>query len=193
MKKLKTFLVGLVAVLSGCARSAPQDKDLAMKWNQEVFWSLGEKSLEGGRVDFSIYENKVVIVVNVASKCGFTGQYKGLQEIYEEYKDDGLVILGFPSNEFGGQEPGSNQEIRSFCTKNYGVTFPMFSKVQTAPGESQSPVYEFLGVVTGKLPGWNFGKYLIRRDGKSVTFFDSMTSPYSDSFKKSVEDAIVEL
>ena len=106
-------------------------------------------------------------MVNVASKCGYTPQYKGLQALYTELAPKGFVILGFPSNDFGGQEPGTAEEIKSFCELNYGVTFPLFSKVVTKAGADQSPIYTWLGQ-TGNLPKWNFSKYLIDKDGKVI-------------------------
>jgi len=187
MKYLKTAVLVLFTVLIGCGRSASPDNESLMKWDGKTFYSLSANLLRGEKVNFSEYESKLILVVNVASKCGFTGQYKGLQEIYEKYNDRGLVVLGFPSNEFGGQEPGNSKQIESFCSKNYGVTFPVFSKIQTATGDGQSAVYHFLGTKTGKLPGWNFCKYLIERDGQTVTFFSSMTSPNSDSFLSLLE------
>ncbi len=187
MKYLKTAFLGLFTVFIGCGRSASPDNETLMKWDGKTFYSLSADLLTGEKVNFSEYESKLILVVNVASKCGFTGQYKGLQDIYKKYNDRGLVVLGFPSNEFGGQEPGNSKEIESFCSKNYGVTFPVFSKIQTATGDGQSAVYDFLGTKTGKLPGWNFCKYLIERDGQTVTFFSSMTSPNSDSFLSLLE------
>ena len=135
------------------------------------------------------YEGKVALVVNTASKCGFTPQYKGLQALYSELSPRGFVILGFPSNDFGGQEPGTSEEIKQFCELNYKVTFPMFSKVVTKAGPDQSPIYSWLGQ-TGNLPKWNFSKYLIGKDGKVVAFFPSNVTPESPELRQAIEAAL---
>ena len=122
------------------------------------------------------YQGKVLLVVNTASKCGYTPQYEGLEALYRRYRDKGLVVLGFPSNDFGGQEPGSNQEIASFCQINYGVSFPMFDK-SGVTARNANPFYAQLGKRTGKFPGWNFHKYLIDRSGNTVTSFDTIVEP----------------
>lgn len=126
------------------------------------------------------YRGKVLLIVNVASKCGFTPQYKGLQKLYETYKDRGLEILGFPSNQFLGQEPGSNEEIQSFCQVNYGVSFPVFAKIDVN-GASAHPLYQYLtkeapGILGGAIK-WNFTKFLVDRDGKIVKRFAPNTEP----------------
>ena len=122
------------------------------------------------------YEGKVLLVVNTASQCGFTPQYEGLEKLYRRYRDRGLVILGFPSNDFGGQEPGSNKEIAQFCQANYGVSFPMFSKTAVA-GTRAHPFYAMLAARTGSRPGWNFHKYLVDRNGERVTAFQTEIEP----------------
>jgi glutathione peroxidase len=136
------------------------------------------------------FEGKTILVVNVASKCGYTPQYEDLEKVWKEFKDRGLVVIGFPCNDFGGQEPGSSSEIREFCTKNYGVTFPMMSMVQTKAGAGQSEIYAFLSAATGKLPSWNFGKYLVGRDGKPVAFYGSGVNPTGDELRKAIEQAL---
>jgi glutathione peroxidase len=128
-------------------------------------------------------------VVNVASQCGLTPQYAGLQKLYDELKDKGFVILGFPSNDFGGQEPGTSEEIAGFCKKNYGVTFPLFSKLVTKAGPDQSPIYGYLGK-TGSLPTWNFAKYLLDRDGRVVQFFNSKVTPEDPELRAAIDAAL---
>jgi glutathione peroxidase len=125
----------------------------------------------------------------VASQCGLTPQYAGLQKLYDELKDKGFVVLGFPSNDFGGQEPGSAAEIAQFCRLTYGVTFPMYSKVVTRAGAEQSPVYAFLGA-GGTLPQWNFGKYLVGKDGKVVAYFPSKVAPGSKELRDAIDAAL---
>ena len=131
------------------------------------------------------HAGKVVLVVNTASECGYTPQYKGLQALHERYKSRGLVILGFPSNDFGKQEPGSNKEIAEFCDRTYAVKFEMFGKTSVGPGGS--PLFDALAKASGERPKWNFSKYLIARDGKTVSFFPSKVDPESREFIASVE------
>jgi glutathione peroxidase len=131
----------------------------------------------------------VTLVVNVASQCGFTPQYKGLEALHEELSGKGFAVLGFPSNEFGGQEPGSPEEIQEFCKKNYGVSFPMFSKLVTKPGPDQSPLYAFL-TKGGQAPAWNFSKYVVGKDGKVVSFFPSKVAPDSKELRDAIESAL---
>jgi glutathione peroxidase len=121
------------------------------------------------------FQGKVVLVVNTASECGYTPQYEELEALYRRYRDRGLVVLGFPANDFGGQEPGSNGQIASFCEVNYGVSFPMFAKSSVAPGAN--PLYEVLAKRTGQRPQWNFHKYLIDRSGEKVLSFASAVEP----------------
>ncbi len=135
------------------------------------------------------YSGKVVVVVNTASYCGFTSQYKGLEALYARYQDRGLVVLGFPSNDFGSQEPGSNQEIASFCSSTFGVKFPMFTKtrVSKSAGSDVNPLYADLRKVTGSAPRWNFHKYVIARDGTTVESYSALTAPDDKSFIRSLE------
>ena len=141
-------------------------------------YAIQTNTLEGQPAPLSVYAGKVALVVNVASKCGNTPQYTALEALSTRYADRGLVVLGFPSNEFGGQEPGTTAEIRSFCSLTYGVTFPMFEKSVTKPGPGQSPVFTFL-TAGGAAPTWNFGKYLVDRDGQLVKYFASKVLPDS--------------
>ena len=133
-------------------------------------------SISGGELPLTTYRDKVVLVVNTASKCGLTPQYEGLEKLYSDYKDKGLVVLGFPSNDFGAQEPGSNKEIAKFCEVNYGVSFPMFGKTSVAKG-AVNPFYAKLAKATGTAPGWNFHKYLVDRNGERVTAFQTEIEP----------------
>jgi glutathione peroxidase len=147
------------------------------------------ESLLGDKEDLCQYAGKVVLVVNTASYCGYTPQYKGLQALNEKYKSRGLVILGFPSNDFGQQEPGSAKEIADFCDRTYAVKFPMFSKtsVKEAGG---SAVFDGLAKATGQRPKWNFHKYLIGRDGTTVASFASKVEPESAEFTAKVEELL---
>ena len=135
------------------------------------------------------YAGKVILVVNTASKCGNTPQYDGLERLYEEYQDQGLVVLGFPSNDFFGQEPGTEQEIQEFCRLTYGVRFPMFEKVTVKEGDAH-PFFDQLAAAAGTYPTWNFHKYLIGRDGRLIAEFSPRTQPYDDKLVSSIKDAL---
>jgi len=137
------------------------------------------------------YQGKVVLIVNTASYCGFTGQYDGLEKLYSQYKDKGLVILGFPSNDFGKQEPGSNKEIADFCHNTYGVKFPMFAK-SSVTGPNANPLFKHLIEQTGTKPRWNFYKYLVDRQGNVVDAYSSMTSPSSSKLVAQLEKLLQE-
>jgi len=152
------------------------------------FYQLKAKSLSGKEVSMKDYAGKVVLIVNTASKCGFTPQYEGLEKLYKEYKDKGLVILGFPCNQFGNQEPGTAEDISKFCTLNYNVDFPMFMKIDVN-GEKADPIYKYL---KDELPGtsgneikWNFTKFLLDRKGMPVKRYDSKVKP--DEITKDIE------
>ncbi len=155
----------------------------------DSFYAMKTTTLAGQPADLAQYDGKVALVVNVASQCGFTPQYAGLQKLYDELKDKGFVVLGFPSNDFGAQEPGTPDEIASFCKKNYGVTFPLFSKLVTKAGPEQSPIYGYLGK-TGSLPSWNFAKYLVDKNGKVVQFFNSKVTPDSPELRSAIDKAL---
>ncbi len=135
------------------------------------------------------YAGKVVLVVNTASYCGFTGQYEGLEALYAKYQPNGLVILGFPSNDFGKQEPGTNKEIADFCFNTYAVKFPMFAK-SVVSGGGRNPLFAQLAQATGTTPKWNFYKYLIDRNGKVIDSYSSMTSPSSRSLVSDIESLL---
>ncbi len=151
-------------------------------------YDLTANTLAGKAQPLSTYKGKVALVVNTASECGFTPQYAGLEKLYEEYSPKGLVILGFPSNDFGKQEPGSAADIQHFCQKNYGVKFPMFEKVATK-GAEQSPVYKFLTVKEGE-PKWNFHKYLVGKDGQVLKSFPSKVAPDSKELRDAIDAAL---
>lgn len=153
-------------------------------------YALKTKTLEGEELKLEQFAGKVALLVNVASECGLTPQYSELEALYKKYEKQGFVVLGFPSNDFGNQEPGSPEQIREFCSTKYRITFPMFEKVQTKAGAGQSPVYAELGKATGSLPAWNFGKYLIDRDGKVVRFFDSKQPPSDPEIVNAIEAAL---
>jgi glutathione peroxidase len=143
--------------------------------------------LTGGKAQsLCQFEGRVVLVVNTASQCGYTGQYEGLQALHKKYAASGLVVLGFPSNAFGGQEPGGNKKIAEFCQANFGVTFPVFAKVETTPLRND-PVFAGLVRASGAEPKWNFHKYLVDRSGKTVESFESGVEPQSSVLVKKIE------
>jgi glutathione peroxidase len=151
------------------------------------------KDIDGKPTSLKAYEGKVLLVVNVASKCGYTRQYTPLEAVYQKYKDRGLVICGVPSNDFGGQEPGTNYEIKEFCSSRFKVTFPLFDKVKVKSGEGQHPLYAALTGPTSPFPGdvrWNFGKFLIGRDGKILARFESKDEPDSEKVTQAIESAL---
>lgn len=152
------------------------------------------KDIDGKEVKLEQYKGKVLLIVNVASKCGYTPQYEGLQKLYSQYKDKGLVILGFPANNFGGQEPGSEEQIKEFCTTTYGVTFPMFSKI-SVKGEDIHPLYKYLtsGEANPDVAGeitWNFNKFLVDPSGKVIARFASADKPESEKVVNAIRQAL---
>jgi len=152
------------------------------------FFDLTATTLDGREQPMTDYLGKVVLVVNTASECGFTPQYADLEKLWQAYRERGLVVMGFPSNDFGQQEPGTAEEIRGFCDLKFRVTFPMFAKVKTK-GDGQSPVFAFLTAKHPK-PRWNFYKYLVGRDGEVVDYFVSITSPDSKRLRRAIEKAL---
>lgn len=152
-------------------------------------YDLKTQTLLGKPADLGDFRGKVTLVVNVASYCGYTPQYKGLEALHRELKDKGFAVLGFPSNDFGEQEPGTAEEIATFCKRTYDVTFPMFSKVVTHPGREQSPVYAYLGA-SGHLPAWNFAKYVVGKDGRVRAFFPSEVTPTDPALRRAISDAL---
>jgi glutathione peroxidase len=155
------------------------------------FYDLQTRTLEGAPTNLAAYRGTVSLVVNVASKCGYTPQYEGLEALHRELKGKGFNVLGFPSNDFGGQEPGTAAEIQTFCRLTYGVTFPMFEKVVTKAGGDQSPLYAFLGR-SGNLPAWNFSKYLIDKHGRVAAFFPSKVTPESPELRAAINKTLAE-
>ena len=155
----------------------------------QSFYELKTTSLDGKPADLGQFKGKVSLVVNVASQCGYTPQYAGLEKLHRELKGKGFNVLGFPSNDFGGQEPGTAQEIATFCRTNYDVTFPMFEKLVTTRGAGQSPIYAFLGT-SGKLPAWNFSKYVIDKQGRIAAFFPSEVTPEDPALRSAITKAL---
>ncbi len=151
-------------------------------------------SIDGQPAPLAEYKGKVILIVNVASRCGFTPQYEGLEAIYRKYKDQGFVILGFPANNFGGQEPGTNAEIKTFCSSKYNVTFPMYAKISVKGGD-QAPLYRFLTdkqtnpASAGEIK-WNFTKFLVDREGKVIARFESPVKPESAEVTGAIEKAL---
>jgi glutathione peroxidase len=154
------------------------------------FFDLSARTLDGTSLPFSTYRGKVVLVVNTASECGFTPQYAGLQRLHEDYAERGLVVLGVPSNDFGGQEPGTPDQIATFTKTTYHVTFPLLEKTSTR-GDGQSAVYAFLTRGLGE-PGWNFHKYLVGRDGTVRAEFPSRVAPDSPELRSAIDAALAE-
>ena len=185
--KLLTMLLTCLSVWSTGAMCA-----MAVARADQSSPLTGEvKKIDGTAVDLAKYKGKVVLVVNVASRCGYTPQYTGLQKLYETYKDKGIVVLGFPANEFGGQEPGSDTDIAKFCSSKYGVTFDMFSKV-VVKGPNKSPLYKSL-TESATPPGevsWNFEKFLIGRDGAIVGRYKSAVAPEDAKLTGAIETAL---
>jgi glutathione peroxidase len=153
------------------------------------FYDLKTTTLGGASADLGEYRGSVSLVVNVASKCAYTPQYEGLEQLHREMEGRDFNVLGFPSNDFGGQEPGSAQEIADFCRLTYDVTFPMFEKVATRSGAGQSPIYRWLGS-SGNLPAWNFSKYVIDKQGRVVAFFSSVVTPEDHRLRAAIAQAM---
>ncbi|GAA5035829.1 glutathione peroxidase [Marivirga lumbricoides] len=168
MKKYILLLFQLLLFYNNTSFSQSKQKEMSI-------YDFQIQSISGEIVDFSDYKGKKILIVNTASECGYTPQYADLQLVYESFKEQ-LQVLGFPANNFGGQEPGSDSQIATFCEKNYGVEFPMFAKMDVV-GENQHPLFVWLKEKTGKEPTWNFCKYLISEDGKEVSFYPSSVNP----------------
>ena len=155
-------------------------------------YDIAVKDIDGKDTTLGAYKGKVVLIVNVASKCGFTPQYKNLEAVYQKYKDQRFVVLGFPCNQFGGQEPGTDAEIKQFCTSKYDVTFPLFDKIEVN-GANRHPLYVALAGANSPFPGdikWNFNKFLIGKDGKILKRFDSKVTPDSPEATAAIEAAL---
>ncbi len=181
---MKIFsLIALLSLMISC--KAQNDKPMKTIYDFKV------EDISGDEFDFADLKGKKILIVNTASKCGFTPQFEGLEELYQKYKDRDFVIVGFPSNDFGEQDPGTNQEIEEFCKINYGVTFPMMSKI-SVKGDSIAPIYQFLTQkdLNGKKNSsvkWNFQKYIINEDGTLEDYFYSITTPDSKKITKWIE------
>lgn len=171
----------LVACALACAPALAKEKRMS-------FHDFEVNTIDGKPQSLSAYQGKVALVVNVASRCGYTPQYDGLEKLYEAYKDKGLVVLGFPSNDFGKQEPGTAEEIKTFCRTKFGVTFPMFEKVKVK-GDGKAPVYEFLAKEHGA-PKWNFHKYLVGKDGQVLQAFPSKVAPDAKELRDAIDAAL---
>jgi len=190
-------LAGALALVLPACRGTGQPSRTAQQGERPMATSIygfTMTDIDGNNVGLATFKGKVVMIVNVASKCGFTGQYAGLQALYEKHRERGFVVLGFPSNDFLWQEPGSNSDIKQFCTLNYGVSFPMFAKIHVK-GSDQHPLYAYLTDKQAhpKLGGritWNFNKFLIGRDGRIAARFGSRTKPDSPKVAAAIETAL---
>jgi glutathione peroxidase len=158
----------------------------------QSLYDIKLKDIDGKDTTLAAYKGKAVLIVNVASKCGYTKQYTGLEALYQKYKDQGFVVLGFPCNQFGGQEPGTNEEIKEFCSSKFSVTFPLFDKLEVN-GANRHPLYVALAGKDSPFPGdikWNFNKFLIGKDGKILNRFESKVTPESDEMNAAVRAAL---
>ena len=179
LKKFKLLLLIIMLSFFGNNVSAKYEK---------LAYDFQFKDLDGSILNLSEYKNKVIVVVNVASHCGFTSQYEDMQKIWEKYQNKGLIILGVPSNDFGGQEPGTNKEIKNFCEAKFGISFPMTEKV-SVKGSNAHPFYLWAKENHGKsaIPKWNFHKIIINKEGKVSETFSSITNPSSKKFLNSIQ------
>lgn len=186
MKKLIASALSVVSILTAPAVVR------AEKSNGSAF-SYEFTGIDGKPLPLANYQGKVLLVVNTASFCGFTKQYAGLQKLWSDYEQKGLVVIGVPSNDFGGQEPKAEGDIKSFCEGAFGVTFPLTTK-QVVTGDAAHPFYKWAATAAGPdgVPGWNFHKYLVGRDGHLIAAFSSRTSPDSDTIKDAIEKALAE-
>lgn len=189
VRRFAGVLLGLGAALclTGCSAFLEDDADRDPELEGATIHAVSFEAIDGQERSFSEYQGQVVLVVNTASECGYTPQYAGLEQLHQSLGEQGLVVLGFPCNDFGGQEPGTALEIEQFCSTEFDVTFSLAAKVQVEEGEGQSAVYAFLGGATGKLPGWNFGKYLIAKDGRPVAFYASNVEPTDAELVDAIE------
>jgi len=181
-KAIKTLIFFLIIAIMGTSVNAD---------NNKLAYDFEFKDLDGSTIKLSEYKNKVIVIINVASQCGFTNQYEDMQKIWEKYQSKGIVILGVPSNDFGKQEPGSNEEIKNFCEAKFGISFPMTEKVMVK-GPDAHPFYVWARENHGKsaIPKWNFHKIIIDKEGKINETFTSITNPSSKKFIKALEKLI---
>ena len=186
------LLLGLFCILliNSCAT---KEEIMAKEKDIKDIYSFSADSIDGEQIQLNKYQGKVLLIVNTASHCGFTPQYAGLQKLYDKYKDQGFIVLGFPCNQFGSQEPGDNKNIRNFCQLNYGVTFPMFAKINVN-GDKAHPLFQYLRETKSGLLGnnikWNFTKFLINKQGVPVERYASITSP--EKIEKEIEKLLGE-
>jgi glutathione peroxidase len=177
---MKPFLAFLTSILTALAMHAAPIQDIPLK------------DIDGKDTSLKAYQGKVLLLVNVASRCGYTPQYKGLESVHQKYKGQGFSVVGFPCNDFGRQEPGTPAEIKEFCSSNYSVTFPLMEKI-VVKGAGQHPLYVALTGKDSPFPGdvkWNFGKFLVGKDGKLLKRWDSGTEPTSSEVAKAIEEAL---
>lgn len=200
-KLLMGCAMGVVSVVSSCASASKYAEPAApnqlpakgLDSTRTVFYQFTPDAYDGSKAPLSVYEGQVVLVVNTASKCGFTPQFEGLEALYKKYKDQGLVVLGFPSNDFGGQDPGTNEEIHSFCKLRYGVTFPLFDK-NPVSGEHTQPLFRYL-VESGPESdrgriNWNFEKFLISPKGEVIAHYRSTAEPIGGKIEAKVKELL---
>ncbi len=194
VRRITTALLVLVAsgalVLFATAKTSIKETN-SMTTSAASIYEFTMNDIDGKSVKLDQFKGKVVLIVNVASKCGYTPQYEGLEKIYKQYKDKGFVVLGFPANNFMGQEPGSEADIKQFCSTKYNVTFPMFSKI-SVKGDDMHPLYKYLTQAANPAGDvkWNFGKFLIGKDGKILARFDSGAKPEGAEILAAVEGAL---
>ena len=188
MKRLFIMILSMVAFIQGCAQKKSEtSKSKTQELMGTTIYNYKVEGLEGGEINFADFKGKKILIVNTASECGFTKQYADLEQLYKDYKDK-LVIIGFPANNFGGQEPGTNEEIGAFCQRNYGVTFPMAAKV-SVKGDDIAPIFKYLtekelnGVKNSTIL-WNFTKFLIDENGRLIDTFVSTTKPTDEAIIK---------
>jgi len=182
LNKIKSFILIIFMSFFATNLSANYDK---------LAYDFNFKDLDGSPLNLSEYKDKVIVVVNVASQCGFTKQYEGMQEMWEKYQKKGMIMIGIPSNDFGNQEPGNSEEIKNFCEAKFGITFPMTEKV-TVKGDNAHPFYKWASQNHGKaaIPKWNFHKIIIGKNGKIEDTFASITKPTSKKFILAIEKAL---
>jgi glutathione peroxidase len=183
------LVVGLFSLALGASASAQTSIPSSTNACSNLLHKTYKRLQDDAPQDLCQYAGKVLLIVNTASYCGFTSQYEGLERLHAERKDKGLVVLGFPSNDFGQQEPGSSKQIADFCANTYGVKFPMFEK-SVVSGSGANQLYRELGQATGKTPQWNFHKYLIGRDGKVLSSYASMVSPQDKRLLTDIDRAL---
>jgi glutathione peroxidase len=190
MKKL--IIIASIFLIVNLISASDKSLKTSEGKNMESVYEFSEKDINGKDVSLSEYKGKVLLIVNVASKCGYTRQYSGLQKIYDKYKEQGFEILAFPCNDFGGQEPGTNEEIAEFCSTNFNVTFPLFDKIKVL-GEDKNLLYEMLtnnsNVEKGDI-NWNFEKFLISKEGEVIARYKSSVEPESDAVAKAIEQEL---